>query len=428
MFMQAGFADLESGMVRSKNSINVPAKNFADFLVTATVFWLLGFGVMFGASAGGWVGTSQFAFNGGGDAWLLAFFVFQMGFAETAATIVSGAVAERARFGSYLLITLIVGALINPVFGHWAWGGVSGLGGQGWLERLGFIDFAGSTVVHSIGGWTALVAVVLIGPRLARFGDDAVRIHGHDLPVVTVGVFILWVGWFGFNGGSLLALTEDVPQVIVNTVVSGAFGGIAALALTWWRDPRPDIGTMMNGALAGLVGITASANITTTTDAVLIGTIAGGVMFVVTVLLERFEVDDAVGAIPVHLPRVLHVLRHDDAVVTLSTIAAGGLEYCLAWFRAPYERQLEAGPQVIRDILESWKTGTSSRPACWRRPSCSTTGCRTASTPSRAGWTRCSATSSASTRSSPRCISAGTGTPIPWRSPAASAWPRRSVP
>jgi Amt family ammonium transporter len=155
--------------------------------------------------------------------------------------------------------------------------------------------------VHSIGGWTALVAVLVIGPRLGRFGRDAVRIHGHDLPVVTVGVFILWVGWFGFNGGSLLGLTDGVPQVIVNTVVSGAVGGIAALALTWWRDSHPDIGTMMNGALAGLVGITASANITTTTDAVVIGAIAGGVMFGVTAVLERWAVDDAVGAIPVHL-------------------------------------------------------------------------------------------------------------------------------
>ena len=189
---------------------------------------------------------------------------------------------------------------IYPVIGHWAWGSLAG-GEAGWLEELGFIDFAGSTVVHSVGGWMALAMVLILGPRIGRFGKDAVPIHGHDIPMVTLGVFILWFGWFGFNGGSTLGLTPDVPAIIVNTVLAGAFGGLTALGLTWRRDERVDVPTIMNGSLAGLVGITASANIVSTIDAVVIGAIAGVVMYGITQLLERLEVDDVVGAVPVHL-------------------------------------------------------------------------------------------------------------------------------
>lgn len=300
MFMQPGFSSLESGLVRTKNSINVAAKNFADFCITSGIFWVFGFGLMFGASVNGWFGFSRFAFSDMDDAWMMAFFIFQVGFAGTATTIMSGAVAERMRFASYLIVALIMSMIIYPVFGHWAWGSAAG-GSGGWLEGLGFVDFAGSTVVHSIGGWMALASIMILGPRIGRFGRDAVPIHGHDLPVVTLGVFILWFGWFGFNGGSTLGLTSAVPGIIVNTTISGAFGGLAALLLLWWRTGQIDVPTIMNGALAGLVGITASANAVSTIESVVIGIIAGVAMYIVTALLERYEIDDAVGAVPVHL-------------------------------------------------------------------------------------------------------------------------------
>jgi len=300
MLMQAGFSSLESGLVRSKNSINVAGKNFADFFLTTAVFWLFGFALMFGASVFGVFGSSGFFFSDSSDAWLMAFFIFQVGFAGTSTTIMSGAVAERMRFSGYLIAALVFSAVIYPIFGHWAWGSLAG-GEAGWLEELGFIDFAGSTVVHSMGGWMALALVLILGPRIGRFGKNAVAIHGHDLPIVTLGVFILWFGWFGFNGGSTLGLTAEVPAIIVNTVLAGAFGGLAALGLTWWFDERPDVPTFMNGSLAGLVGITAAANIVSTGNAVIIGSIAGVVMYGVTVLLNRLKIDDAVGAVPVHL-------------------------------------------------------------------------------------------------------------------------------
>jgi len=300
MLMQAGFAALESGLVRTKNSINVAAKNFADFLLSTAVYWVIGFAIMFGASQAGLFGTSQFLFESD-SAWLIAFFIFQVGFVGAAVTIVSGAVAERMRFSSYLIIALLMSALLYPVFGHWAWAGAAGLGAPGWLEDLGFIDFAGSTVVHSVGGWMALAAVLVIGPRIGRFGPGSVPIRGHDIPLVTLGVFILWFGWFGFNGGSTLGVTSDVPLVILNTTISAAFGGLVALAATWLRDEHPDVPTIMNGALAGLVGITASANIVSPPQAVIIGSVAGVIMYGVTLLLVRFRVDDAVGAVPVHL-------------------------------------------------------------------------------------------------------------------------------
>lgn len=300
MFMQAGFSSLESGLVRSKNSINVAAKNFADFCLTTAVFWAFGFALMFGDTIGGWFGSSGLFFSDTTSALLMAFFIFQIGFAGTATTIMSGAVAERMRFSGYLIMALVMSAVIYPVYGHWAWGSLAG-GEGGWLEDLGFVDFAGSTVVHSMGGWMALAAVIILGPRLGRFGKDAVPIHGHDLPVVTLGVFILWFGWFGFNGGSTLALTTDVPSIIVNTTISGAFGGLSAMVLSWWKEGHVSVGTTMNGSLAGLVGVTASANIVSTSESAIIGAIAGLVMYGATVLLERFEIDDVVGAVPVHL-------------------------------------------------------------------------------------------------------------------------------
>ena len=304
LFMQVGFTALESGLVRSKNSINVAIKNFANFLVAASLFWLFGFGLMFGADEGGLIGSSSLLFDSE-STFLTAFFLFQLGFIATATTLMSGAVAERMRFGSYLVLAVFVAAVTYPVFGHWAWGDGSlapGAGGSdGWLRELGFVDFAGSTVVHSVGGWVALAAIIILGPRIGRFGPGAVAIGGHDLPVTTLGVFVLWIGWYGFNGGSELALTSGVPAVILNTTLAATFGGLVGLTLTWLLDRRPDVVTIMNGSLAGLVGITASANIMSPWKAALVGGVAAVVMQAVTLLLERVQIDDAVGAVPVHL-------------------------------------------------------------------------------------------------------------------------------
>ena len=303
LFMQAGFTALESGLVRSKNSINVAIKNFANFLIASSLFWLFGFGLMFGVDAGGVFGTSSYFFESD-RAFLTAFFLFQLGFIATATTLMSGAVAERMRFGGYLVLATFVAAVTYPVFGHWAWGAgslVGREGSDGWLKELGFVDFAGSTVVHSVGGWVALAAIILLGPRIGRFGPGAVPIRGHDLPVTTVGVFILWVGWYGFNGGSLYALTPEVPSVILNTTVAAAFGGLAGMALTWLRDGRPDVVAIMNASLAGLVGITASADLMSPWKAAIVGVVAAAVMEGVTIALERVRIDDAIGAVPVHL-------------------------------------------------------------------------------------------------------------------------------
>jgi ammonium transporter len=304
LLMQAGFTALESGLLRSKNSINVAIKNFANFLVAASLFWLFGFGLMFGTDDGGILGTSSFVFDGK-DPFLTAFFLFQLGFIGTATTLMSGAVAERMRFAGYLILATFVAAVTYPIFGHWAWGdaaftGVSG-GSDGWLKELGFVDYAGSTVVHSVGGWVALAAIVILGPRIGRFGAGAVPFRADNLPLTTLGVFILWVGWYGFNGGSRFALTADVPAVILNTTLSATFGGLVGMALTWKHDRRPDVVTIMNASLAGLVGITASAHLMSAWKAALIGGVAAVVMQLATRLLERMQIDDAVGAVPVHL-------------------------------------------------------------------------------------------------------------------------------
>jgi ammonium transporter len=303
LFMQAGFTAVESGMLRSKNSVNVAIKNFTNFLVAASLFWLFGFGLMFGSDVGGIVGSSAFLFDSD-RAFVLALFVFQLGFIGTATTLMSGAVAERMRFGGYVVLATFVAAITYPVFGHWAWGSgaLTGDGSSdGWLKELGFVDFAGSTVVHSVGGWMALAAIIILGPRIGRFGPGAVPIRGHDLPMTTLGVFVLWVGWYGFNGGSTYALDAEVPAVILNTTLAAAFGGLVGMTLTWLLDGRPDVVTIMNAALAGLVGITASANLMSPWKAALIGGIAAVVMHLVTLALERMHIDDAVGAVPVHL-------------------------------------------------------------------------------------------------------------------------------
>ncbi len=299
--MQAGFTAVEAGMVRSKNSINVAFKNLSDFYISCTLFTLVGFGLMFGASAGGLVGIEPgLAFNAPSSG-LLAFFFFQMVFCGTATTIVSGAVAERMRFSSYCITAVIISALIYPVVGHWVWAGAFEGKSTGWLGQLGFIDFAGSTVVHSVGGWVSLAAVLIIGPRLGRFGEYGRPIDGHDLTIATLGVFLLWFGWFGFNGGSSLAITEKTPMIIINTALSGAAGGLSAMAITWWRYGVPAVDKSMNGVLAGLVAITAGCHLLTVPMAMFVGAVGGVVCVYGASMLEHMEIDDAVGAVPVHL-------------------------------------------------------------------------------------------------------------------------------
>ena len=301
--MQAGFMCLESGLTRSKNSINVAVKNFTDFGCSVTLFWAFGFALMFGTSFQGWIGGSGFFLKTDLPAFDLAFFLFQAMFCGTATTIVSGAVAERMKFGSYLLIACLISGVIYPIFGHWTWNGVNHGELMGWLGKLGFVDFAGSTVVHSVGGWVSLASLPIVGARAGRFPKfgKAEKIHGSNLPISVLGALILWLGWFGFNGGSTLALNEDVARVIVNTVLAGVAGMMTALITGWWSREIPEVDRLINGSLAGLVAITACCHGVTAISAVTIGAIAGLVAIAVEYLLARFQLDDAVGAVPVHL-------------------------------------------------------------------------------------------------------------------------------
>lgn len=298
-FMQAGFALLEGGSSRAKNSLNVIMKNYSDLCVGLLAYWAIGFGLMFGANSTGWFGTDHFFFypKQGRDA---VFLLYQAMFAATAATIVSGAVAERMRFWPYMVGSVFITALIYPVFGSWAWG--SFFDGSGWLAEAGFIDFAGSTVVHSVGGWSALAAIMVLGPRLGRFGrDGAVRdIPGHNLPLVSLGVFVLWFGWFGFNGGSTLVASEAIGLVLLNTQLAGAAGALGALWLMVMSRGPVLMTTMLYGGLGGLVAITAGCATMSTPFAVFTGFVGGLTTVVGSQLLKRFKLDDVVDAVSVH--------------------------------------------------------------------------------------------------------------------------------
>jgi len=302
-FMQAGFAMVESGFTRAKNAVNIMMKNLMDFSMGSIAFWAVGFGLMFGTTTTGWFGTTDFFLSGwtpDGDPWVLAFWMFQCVFAATAATIVSGAMAERTKFTGYLIYSAIVCAFIYPIFGSWAWGSL--LNGNGWLEKLGFIDFAGSTVVHSIGGWAALAGAIVLGPRIGKYGKNGeVRaIPGHNIPLAALGVFILWLGWFGFNPGSTTTADKSIAMIFVNTNMSAAAGAVLAMITSWVMFKKPDIGMSLNGALAGLVGITAGCANVSPTSSVIIGAIAGILVVVSVYLIDRLHIDDPVGAVSVH--------------------------------------------------------------------------------------------------------------------------------
>ena len=302
--MQAGFLCLESGMTRSKNSINVAIKNLADFCLSTLVFWAVGFGLMFGLSYKGWIGLDLFALDFVSTTPSLAvFFLFQVMFCGAAVTILSGIVAERMKFGGYLFVAFIVAGILYPVAGHWSWAGIGGSGGSGWLAELGFVDFAGSTVVHSVGGWAGLALVLIVGPRLGRFaGESGMRaITPSNMPTATLGAILLFIGWLGFNGGSTLALNETVPAILVNTIVGGCIGAISAGGLSYAVNQRLDADQFINGALGGLVAVTANCFAVSTGSAALIGLVGGMIVVFFGRALESLKIDDAVGAIPVHL-------------------------------------------------------------------------------------------------------------------------------
>lgn len=300
--MQAGFAMVESGFTRAKNACNILMKNMMDFSVGAIAFWAIGFGLMFGTT-NGFFGTTDFFFSGAtgdGEAWNYAFWMFQTVFAATAATIISGAVAERTKFSAYMVYSIFVSALIYPIFGGWAWGSL--FNGSGWLEGLGFIDFAGSTVVHSVGGWLALAGAIVVGPRLGKYDKKGKvkPIPGHSIPLAGLGVFLLWFGWYGFNPGSTTTGDTSIALIAVTTTLAAAAGAITAMLATWIKYGKSDIGMTLNGALAGLVGITAGCANVTPVSSVIIGGIAGVLVLFSVLFFDKIKVDDPVGAVSVH--------------------------------------------------------------------------------------------------------------------------------
>lgn len=361
-FMQPGFALVEAGFTRTKNTANILMKNFVDFMVGSLLFWLVGFGIMFGV--GSFAGTPHFCdleyMNNIIDNGLPieGFLIFQTVFCATAATIVSGAMAERTKFSMYLIYTVLISVLIYPVSGHWTWGG-------GWLmngEEDSFMmrlfgtpshDFAGSMVVHSVGGWISLVGAAILGPRIGKYGKDGKprAIPGHNLTIAALGVFILWFGWFGFNPGSQLAAAtlEDqtaISLVFLNTNLAACAGGVTALVISWAKYSKPSLSLTLNGILAGLVGITAGCDVVSPMGAVFIGLIAGAAMiYAVDFIDHTLHIDDPVGASAVH-----------GVCGTLGTILVGlfatdgGLLYGGGWGLL--------GAQVFASIVvASWAAG-----------------------------------------------------------------------
>lgn len=303
-FMQAGFTALEAGLIRSKNSINVAVKNIADLLISSLVFAATGFAVMFGPTLNGWAGTGPFFLEGmDSNPWNYAFLLFQIMFAGTAATIVSGAVAERMKFGAYLVGTFCMGLIIYPVFGHWAWGSLWIGSQEGWLEKIGFMDFAGSTVVHSIGGWVALAAAIILGPRIGKYDTNgkARKFRPSNAVFASLGVFMLWFGWFGFNAGSTVHADINIALIALNTHLAASAGGLTAMFVSWLLERKVNVEDVLNGILAGLVAVTAGVNVFGVDGAILAGGI-GGMLVIPSIrfIEQRLKIDDAVGAVSVH--------------------------------------------------------------------------------------------------------------------------------
>lgn len=298
-FMQAGFALIESGSVRSKNTVNVLMKNYMDTCIGGLVFWLFGFGLMFGLNQSGWIGLSHFMPNQMDD-WHWNLLFFQMMFAATATTIASGAMAERIHFVAYVVSAIFVSGVIYPVFGSWAWGGL--FGGEGWLKAMGFIDFAGSTVVHSIGGWVALAGIIVLGPRLGRFGRKGQShfLAGHNLPLVALGGFILWFAWFGFNAASTVSANVSIGRIALNTHLAACAAASTYMILALIRSKAVLIRNTINASLAGLVAITAGCATMSPIFAIMTGVGAGILISFVPQLLVKMQLDDVVDAVAVH--------------------------------------------------------------------------------------------------------------------------------
>lgn len=303
--MHLGFSTLEAGFVRKKNVVNILFKNVMIIAIGLLTYWLVGFNLMYpGVNEGGFFGFGGFGINPGADGQTSAYgdytyytdFIFQGMFAATCATIVSGAVAERIKLGSFLIFATIFVAILYPITGMWKWG-------AGWLDALGFYDFAGSTIVHSVGGWAALAAIILLGPRTGKYTKDGIRpITGHSMPLAAIGVFLLWFGWFGFNGGSVLNADPNlVSLVFVTTSLAAAAGAVGAVLTNLFINKSHDLSMALNGILGGLVGITASADSVTVTESIIIGFIAGIIIPIAVTAFDRAKLDDPVGATSVHL-------------------------------------------------------------------------------------------------------------------------------
>jgi Amt family ammonium transporter len=313
-FMNAGFAMLESGFCRAKNTVNILAKNLIVFALASLAFWAIGFGLMFG-DGNGFLGLNGFFLTGAdnspsmGDSYrgvfhalgwtgipLYAKFFFQLAFAGTAATIVSGAVAERIKFSAFIIFSLFLVSFSYAITGHWVWGG-------GWLSAMGFYDFAGSTVVHSVGGWAALAGAILLGARYEKYEDGKINaIPGHNMSTATLGVLILWLGWFGFNPGSTMAANPDaISHILITTNMAAAAGASTATLTSWFQFGKPDLSMIINGVLAGLVAITASCAYVNVPSAIVIGAIAGIIIVYSVLTFEQYRIDDPVGALSVHL-------------------------------------------------------------------------------------------------------------------------------
>ena len=358
--MHLGFACLESGMTQAKNTVNILFKNTSVISIGLITYAVVGFNLMYPGdfSIGQFFGFAGFGLDPGAEGNTVAYadgaytywtdFIFQAMFAATAATIVSGAVAERIKLGSFLIFTTLYVALIYPVAGSWKWGG-------GWLDQMGFYDFAGSTLVHSVGGWGALAGVILLGPRLGKYANGRIKaIAGHNMPLATIGVFLLWLGWFGFNGGSVLSADPElVSLVFVTTSLAAATGVIGAMLASWGLQHKPDLTMILNGSLAGLVGITAGADVVSVNAAMLIGFIAGIIVVASVIFIDRAHLDDPVGAISVHLTcgiwgtLAVGIFSADHSFVTqLIGVAAYGAFAFAAAFVIFYGVKAAAGLRV----------------------------------------------------------------------------------
>lgn len=373
-FMQPGFALVEAGMTRAKNTANILMKNFCDFMVGSVLYWLVGFGLMYGAGCAffGWEGF----FWTGSDSNVPAecSLIFQTVFCATTATIVSGAMAERTKFSMYLVYSILISAIVYPIEGHWSWGG-------GWLAEMGFHDFAGSSIVHACGGALAFAGAVVLGPRLGKYGKDGKSraIPGHNLTLAALGVFILWLGWFGFNPGSQLAADGSenaiaISHVMMTTNMAAAVGGIVALLMTWIIDGKPSLSMLCNGILAGLVGITAGCDTVSIADAVLIGAIASAAMVGSVHFIDKVcKVDDPVGAVSVHgvggfVGTVLTGVFSPDPTITFTTQLIGSLSiigWALAcgfiiFFAIKYTVGLRVNARVEEEGLDIYEHGETA--------------------------------------------------------------------